>query len=416
MILCLLASFCACQPTRGNGDTDNSADQTTETNGEAPPSEPLSEDDKIKQDVLALMKKSDGQKDPATLFSFFDGDLDISGVFGTTDGVTSIKRKNALSVVSAGGMKYYGVEAGGFLFYVADHNQGSEVIAAIPLQAGASQCSTVFTVFGIDTGAIYTSESESDTQKLTAEMLTVSGDKTKCTFSKEYMDGLAKDLCKSLGYTAAQTKSFLGKYSGSGVYSVDENKITFDIEFKDSLLGNIRHTTSYSVSGDQKVNAYAFMEYTNPTIGIKTPLTTEIKYKDVVYKDNDPISATIQLKSVSDVSYYDGKYQGAPYISATETVNATFALDCSDSSAPKASATCKKQTKESYQGESWTNTANLTLSIDLSRSSQLSFTEKRDGETVTSLGASTVRFATPGSFSTAPQRVTNAINAYINGK
>ena len=159
------------------------------------------------------------------------------------------------------------------------------------------------------------------------------------------------------------------------------------------------------------------MEYSNPSAGIKTPITFELTYRDVVYRENEPVSATIQLKSTTDASYKDGNYQGAPFITATKTVNATFVLDCSDPDAPKGSATYHTTQKETYQGETWTNMTTLKLSVDLSKSaSQFSFTENRDGDTVISLKANKVKFATPSAFPAVPQRVTNAITDYINKK
>jgi len=169
------------------------------------------------------------------------------------------------------------------------------------------------------------------------------------------------------------------------------------------------------MSGTQGTVPCVPMEYSNPSLGIKTPVKSEVDYRNVVYKDDLPVSATIQVYSFSDASYYDGNYQGAPYISATNTTKVTFTLDCSNTDAPKGVAVSEKTMKESYQGESWTNKTTLNLSVDYGKAtSQFAFTERRDGETITSLQANKVTFATPASFSAVPQRVTNCITNYVN--
>lgn len=369
----------------------------------------------LRQTALDFMQARDRQGDPADLFDAFDGDFEISGFASSPEGIQTIKRKNSVSVVSTNNMQYYGVEAAGFLFYASDYNQKSEVIAALPLQADASQKSTIFTAFGLDTGTIYGADDEGDDSvTLTVDHLTVSEDKKSCTFSKEFMDLLAKEVCEAIGYTQAQTDLFIKKYTGSGVYLVSENKATFEIRLQDTQLGNIHQTVSVAVDGEGKVTSTSFMEYSNPSIGIKTPITFELTYRDVVYRENEPVSATIQLKSTTDASYKDGNYQGAPFIAATKTVNATFVLDCSAPDAPKGSATYRITQKDTYQGETSTYTTTLKLSVDLSKSaSQFSFTEDMDGTRITTLKANKVRFATPSAFPAVPQRVKDTMVDYI---
>lgn len=414
LAISFLLLVCSCnslQTTDSQESTTDSQESTTDPNKSE---NTVDKESEIKQTVLKLMQDSEKQEDPASLFSYFDGDYEISNFTKSMDAIKTIKRKNAVSIVSASGLDYYGVEAAGFLFYVADHNLGSEVIGVLPLQTDMSHKSTIFTAFGIDTGALYGIEAEEDDIELTEDMLTVSEDKATCTFSKNYLDEMAAFLCESLGYAESQTNAFLNKYTGSGVYSVSDNKITFEIKLQDTSLGNIHQISSYSVDKNGKVNAYSFMEYSNPSLGMNTPVKAEISYKDVVYNDNKPISATIQVNSVADTSYQDGNYYGAPYITSTTTTKMTFTLDCSNADAPKGVAVSEKTSTESYQGESWTTKSTVNLSVDLSKSSsQFVHTEKRDGEIVSELKANKVTFATPSSFPAVPQRVTNCITNYI---
>jgi len=86
---------------------------------------------------------------------------------------------------------YYGIEAAGHLFYACDDNGTAQRCTVVALSQDAPEYSTVFTVFEIDTTPVYGSETDDASPKLTAEMLTVSEDKKKCSFSKKYIDELA---------------------------------------------------------------------------------------------------------------------------------------------------------------------------------------------------------------------------------
>lgn len=369
-----------------------------------PPADPV---DQVKQAVIDLMQTSEAQKDPAELFAAFAGDFSITN-FKTNDaGVKDIKRKAAVTAVSTKYAKYYGVEAAGFLFYVDDVDFA---VTHLTLSADAADKSTMFTVFGLDTSALWGNEAESDEIVLTKEMLSVSEDLTTCTFAKSYLDELAKLLCETMGYSDKQTRIFLTEYEGSGVYSVAENKYRFEIKLDDFELGKITQITSYSIAPDGKVNAYAYMEYSNRALGITKPIVSEIEYTDVVYQGNAPISATITMKNTESTSVYEGQVE----IKFDTTKTYSFELDVSDSAKPRAKATMKRKTVETAMGESLTFTTDLALTLDLGKSvSPFSFTQKHNGDLSVSLKADTVTFGTPTGFTAVPQKATNAITEYI---
>ena len=397
ILLALVMSFASCNNTQEPNNSDPSGEDDI-----------LSEEDKIKNAVLDLMKTSESQKDPTDLFAHFAGDFQITNFTSSQDGIKSIKRREAVTLVDANSLKYYGIEAAGYLFYAADYAGEAEVVGSIPLSADASAASTIFTVFGIDTSALYTGEAvESEPETLTADMLTVSDDKSTCEFSKSYIDTIAKELCETMGFTDAITTSFMSKYTGSGIYSVAENKFTFDIRIKDNQIGSIHQIIKYAIDDDGKTYVYSYMEYSNAS---STPIVAEIECKDVIYRDNTPISATIKLKNSSESSFREGNVT----IKIVENNETTFKLDCTDLASRSATATHKIKHTVTEMGESSIYNYTYSLSLDLGKStSQFQFTEKEDNETLTSVKANKVTFATSPAIVT-PQRVTNKITSYID--
>ncbi|MGM9682388.1 MAG: hypothetical protein ACI3XQ_02190 [Eubacteriales bacterium] len=406
LLLALIMSFPSC---KDNSGTTNTAENTTQsvTNGE----KTESEEDIIKNAVLDLMKTSESQKDPTDLFAHFTGDFQITNFTSSQDGIKSIKRKEAVTLVDAGSLSYYVIEAAGYMFCAVDDAQEAEVFASLPLSADASNASTIFTVFGIDTSALYTATTDStETEALTANMLTVTDDKAYCQFDKAYIDTLAEELCETMGFTGSTKSSFMNKYTGSGTYSVAENKVTFDIQIKDNQIGSIHQIIKYAIDNEGKVYAYSYMEYFNASLGISTPIIVEIECKDVVYRENDPISATIILKNSSESSFLDSGVT----VKIVDNIETTFRLDCTNLDSRSATATRKKKQTETAMGESMTFNSTFSLSLDLGKSTaQFQFTEKQDNETLNSLKANKVTFATSPSIVT-PQRVTDKITTYIN--
>ena len=398
LILVLIVSFSSCSDSNFINVDGNTSQSVTN-------------DEKIKNAVLDLMQKSETQKDPTELFAHFAGDFQITNFTSSQDGIKSIKRKQAVTLVDAASLRYYGIEAAGHMFYAADYAQEAEVIGVFSLAADASQASTIFTVFGIDSSALYTATTDnSETIALTADMLTVDDNKEFCQFDKAYVDAIAEELCETMGFTGTEKSSFMNKYVGSGIYSVAENKVTFEIQIKDNQIGSIHQIIKYAMDNEDKAYAYSYMEYSNASLGISTPIIAEIECKDVVYRENDPISATIKLKNSSESSFRDGGVT----VKLVDNIETNFQLDCTNLDSRSATAICKKKRTETAMGESSTYNYTFSLSLDLGKTtSQFQFTEKQNNETTNSVKANKVSFSTSPAIVT-PQRVTNEITAYIN--
>ncbi len=392
-------------PAESIEEPDTPSETDTET-------APLSEEEQIKQRVLYLMAESDTQKDPSELFAHFSGDFSVSDFHNSNDSITSIRRKGAVMIAMTPGVIYYGVEAAGAVYYAAYMGREADMVGHLDLNLDIPEKSTIFTVFGMDTSALYGAEAEGSDIPLTADMLTVSEDKTTCLFSDAYMDELTKALCSAMGFTDDLARDFLDKYQGSGVYSAEENKVTFTIELNDTVLGKIYQSTSYAVDADGRVQMSTHVRYSDPSLGIETPVESSIQYKDIVYLDGVPISGTIYLNSTEDASYYDGSYQGAPYITAVKTVVAQYDIDVSDRDTPKAVAKYESHLRESYQGEFWTILAEMDMKINPNAAAAFIFDYKMDGDTVTTMKAGGLTFRTPSAFRSVPSEVTDAITEY----
>ncbi len=416
LLVCLLFSACSCNtkelPPSDSDTAEGQGSEHTESD-----TEPVNEEERIKNAVLKLMRESETREDPGTMFAYFDGDFEISNITSSLLRVQNIKRKNAVMAVTTSGDPYYSVEAAGHLFVVSEYRGAAHMLSDLPLQADAPEKSTVFTAFGFDTSAVYGLDDEDEPAEsivLTADMLTVSADKQTCTVSREYLDAQAKLICEALGFSKSKTELFLKQYEGSGVYSVAENKLTFEIKVNHVTLGNVLQVTSYCIDSEQRVQAESRMEYSNSKQGIKTPLGVEFRYRDIVYQGNTPISGKIEIRTTADASYYDGVYPDVVLIEQMQKTDATFTLDCSNAASPKCSAVKEIVWEEHFEGESWTRKKLLKLDVDLGKTrDQLVFTNSSGGEIEDSLRANKITFATPPSFPAVPQRVTNCITDYI---
>ena len=413
IIISFLLAFILLFTSCGNGESsENSSSSNDESTAVTE-----NEENEVISSALNLMKTAEEYEAPETMFKHFTGDFEISGFSGNSafSGIPqSVKRKEDVTYIPTSGLNFYGVEAAGFVFYAVDSRGQAMFSNAVQLSDDIPDKSTVFTVFGIDTSVIYGADDESKSTKLTSDMLTLNDDGKSCTFAKSYINGIARDICSSMGFTDEQTKTFLRKYEGVGTYSLEDNKITFEISLDESTLGKIKQTTSFSKSDDGKITSYTFMEYSNPSLGITEPVTSEITYKDITYKDNKPISGIITLKSEKDASYYDGVYQDKVYIKCIQKDDMTFQLDVSDESAPKASVSYKKISNESYQNERYTTSDEFNVTINSGkRTPAFTFTQKSNGNVDVSLSADKIKFGTPSSFPAVPQRVTDTITNYI---
>lgn len=417
LLACLLLSTASCNnrglsPSESDTDKENGS-QTTE-------SESVTEEERIKNAVLDLIRESEMREDPGTMFAHFDGDFQISNITSSLLKVQSIKRKNAVMTVTTNSDSYYSVEAAGHLFVVSEYKGNPHMMSDLPLQADAPQNSTVFTAFGMDTSAVYGLDAEEDPNEmiaLTEDMLTVSADKQTCTVAKEYLDAMATVLCEALGYSKSKTELFLKQYEGSGIYSAAENKLSFEIKVNHSSLGNVLQTTSYCIDPEQRVQAESRLEYSNSRQGIKTPIGAEVRYRDIVYQGNTPVSGKIDIRTTADTSFYDGVYPDVVRIHQTQKTDATFTLDCSNTASPKCSAVKEIVWEESFEGESWTRKSLLKLDVDLGKTrDQVVYTKSSDGRVDDSLRANKITFGELTSALVVPQRVTDCITDYIENQ
>ena len=272
---------------------------------------------------------------------------------------------------------------------------------AISLEVADSTKSTIFTSFGVDTSMLYGSEGEDiPDPEFTSSTLTVSANKKLCYFSKEYMDELATSMiCDTLGFTESQKATFLRKYQGNGTYSVDENKITFDISLRDVTLGTITCKQSFAIDDQDRVDCYSLMEYCNPRAGLEFPISVEITFNNVVYEGKKPVSATIQMKSSEEERGYDD-----PDMTITQVITYNFTLNCKDEDNLKAKASRKHENIKKYETATHTAVKETIIVIDQTKSeSQFTLTTKRNGVENLFISADEIRFETPSTFPSVPK-------------
>ena len=405
LVLCCLLTIMSCNE---NEDDESAAASTTEATEAV--TEPLSEEQQIKQKAIKLLSKMKNLEDPTNLFDYFDGDFEMKGIKqegGTISSrIYTIKKKGDFTYVSTDAQQLLGAQISDYYMY-AKFQDNMNVSNAISLEVADSTKSTIFTSFGVDTSMLYGSESEDiPDPEFTSSTLTVSANKKLCYFSKEYMDELATSMiCDTLGFTESQKATFLRKYQGNGTYSVDENKITFDISLRDVTLGTITCKQSFAIDDQDRVDCYSLMEYCNPRAGLEFPISVEITFNNVVYEGKKPVSATIQMKSSEEERGYDD-----PDMTITQVITYNFTLNCKDEDNLKAKASRKHENIKKYETATHTAVKETIIVIDQTKSeSQFTLTTKRNGVENLFISADEIRFETPSTFPSVP----NGLREYM---
>lgn len=377
----LLLSLLACEKKTQNNNENHEQDIDTP----AP-----NEEESIIQTAVDFLNQTETIESPGALFSHFDGDFQISEFKPNSENnITGIKRSGAVTRIEYPFKDIYAIESQGHMFYAADyHDTLSEFTYEVPLSADAPDHSTIFNVFGMDTSEVYNgNETDKKPYVFTADMLTLSEDKTYCTVSKDYLDYLADTVCQELKLTDAQKRVFMENYTGTGTYRTSPNQAVFEISFSDDSIGNVKKYISVSIDTDGKFNAISRVEHDK-----NVKMINEIEFKDAIYVDGKPVSATIIKKYAFGVSSF-------------HTIKTTtFNIDCTNPQTPKCTALYDFDELE------------CKLIIDPT-SKSYQFTYLKGGATIgvfDSITAKKITFDKTDKFPAVPQRVTDVITSYIN--
>ena len=323
----------------------------------------------IKATVMAEMNSDqDGSvQSPYEIFEAFLGDFTIESPTTTGSLSDDIKRaylKDGVYVVehNSGEVSYESVYEG-YLFSLKKERSGKiSVVGCTQLGEDYKNPPSVLEYLAIDISSVYPSASSDETEALkdiptlTEDMLTVSKDRSTCTFSADYMNQLAKVLFDVMNSDSDEETDVI---EATGVYKVTENAYEFVIAGVSKSFEYRRITINFSNSEENGINVYMKMEFPVSSNGMTLPTVAEMSVKDITYVDNKPVKATIESKYT--VSEAKGKIQGYDYTVNSKS-SSCFTLDITNEASPKLTGTITNDQTVTVDGE--TNTHKSEKSIE----------------------------------------------------
>jgi len=277
LALSMVFTFAACRekpddPTPSgtnpptNAPTDAPTDAPSDTPSDAPsdvpsdapvvtPPEPTPDEKvaAIKNEVLKLLSddEKDTRKSPAALLESLEKDFAIKNIVRTAGGntnlpfPTSIVQKDGSSVKVFEDETYYTFTHKDIVMYIMQAT--GEEPDLYHCERSEEYYSSLFYAFGLDLSLLFGSvgelpddeEVEIDFPLLTADDLTVSEDFTTCTISEAYLKKLLGSALKSYNYTDADIEALFLNFEGSGVYTVAEKKLVFNLSAETEKTGPV---------------------------------------------------------------------------------------------------------------------------------------------------------------------------------
>ena len=347
----------------------------------------------IKATVMAEMNSDQDSsvQSPDEIFKTFLGDFTIEAPSTTGSLHKDIKRvylKDGVYVVEyISGEASYETVYKGYLFSLKKEKTGRiSMVGYTPLGEAYKTPPSVFEYLAIDISKVYFSgfsdeiEVPKDFPTLTEDMLTVSEDRSTCTFSADYMNQFAKVFFGIMDSDSDEESNII---EATGVYKVAENTYEFVVAGISKSFEYRRITMNLSNSEENGLSLYIKMEFPVGSNGMILPTVAEVSMKDITYVDNKPVKATIESKyTVSDAK---GKIQGLDYSMSLEA-SSCFTLDITNEASPKLTGTITNNQTVSVDGETNTQKSEQTIECVFSdgADSILKF-----GNTVTSNGKAT---------------------------
>ncbi|MBO5845578.1 MAG: hypothetical protein J6Q77_02915 [Clostridia bacterium] len=375
----------------------------------------------IKATVMAEMNSDQNVsvQSPDEIFKTFMGDFTIESPSTTGSMRKDIKRiylkDGVYGIEYISGDPSYEAIYKGYLFSLSKDNTGRVSLVGYTQLGEEDYKSTpsIFEYLDIDisfSGSSDETEAPKDIPTLTEDMLTVSEDRSTCTFSADYMNQFAKVFFDIMDSATDEESNII---EATGVYKVTENTYEFVVAGVSKSFEYRRITINYSNSEENGPNLYMKMEFPVRSNGMTLPTVAEVSMKDITYVDNKPVKATIESKySVSDAK---GKIQGLDYSMNLET-SSCFTLDITNEASPKLTGKVTNNQTVSVDGN--TDTTKTESSIECVFSdgtdSMLSFSKSvtSNGQTTNvSMKSSNLKLGAP-----ADASIPAAVNVIIKQK
>ncbi len=375
----------------------------------------------IKATVMAELnsEQESSVQTPDKIFEAFMGDFTIESPSATGSLRKDIKRvylKDGVYVIEyiSGEVSYETVHEG-YLFSLNKDKTGRiSMDGYTQLGEDYTSSPSIFGYFAIDISNVYPTGSNNETENskdiptLTEDMLTVSEDRSTCTFSADYMKQIGKVLFEDIN---SESDEEINIVEATGVYKVAENSYEFVIAGASNSFGYLRTTIIISNSEETGERFSIKVEGPINSNGMTLPTVFEISMKDITYVDKNPVKATIESKRT--IKGAKGKTQGHDYTIDLETTSC-FTLDITNEALPKLTGKITDNQTVSVDGK--TNTIKTENSLECVFSdgadSMLSFSKSvtSNGQTTNvTMNSSVLKHGAPAEVS-IPKTVHNLIN------
>ena len=299
-----------------------------------------------KQIKATVMAELNGEQDssvqsPDEIFKTFLGDFTIESPSTTGPLSNDIKRvylKDGVYVVeyNSGEVSYETVYKGYLFSLSKDKTARISMVGCTQLgEEDYKPTPSIFEYFAIDISNVYLTGSNEETgdskdiPTLTEDMLTVSEDRSTCTFSADYMNQFAKVFFEDMNSDLGEEMNIV---EATGVYKVSEKTYEFIISGTSESCKDLRMTIIISNSEETGESLYMKVEGTMSSDGMTIPTVVEISMKDITYVDKKPVKATIESKRT--INGAKGKIQGHNYTMDSET-SSCFTLDITNEASLK---------------------------------------------------------------------------------
>lgn len=380
-------------------------------------SQPTLEDkmNEIKQRVIAIMTDESGNKEePESIFEHFCGDyvIPIFGNSGDSTMFNKVYQKDGITVNEySDGIREYTAVKDGYIFTVVEQNGSFRLYDMVEYEDADSHVPSIFDDFGIDISMFYdkgdSSSSDEDTEEpeLTADMLTVSEDLKTCAFSDAYMKEIVRLFGRSQDKTDTELEEFVKNATASGVYSVEENSVTFEISAKDDTTGNIDTIVVYSENTESGINLTMKIDYDIMSEGMTIPMSIEMSYRNVKNDGDKVVSAEFEMKMSMEMVM---EILGLKYESEVTSVS-TYSLSVENKNAPSLSV--RASSVDTTTEGDVTERVESNITLDCTFGGDMSYVVSENGEVTTRIDGKNIALSAEGE--SIPAKVYELINAEL---
>ena len=300
--------------------------------------------------------------------------------------IRSIWKKGYLLTIdyksTAGSLySFYSPTKGKTFRYLAQNKKVTSV-GATPTEEDPT---TLFAAFGLDISMYYNKSVDDENtptlRDMTTDDLTVSDDLLTCHISSDYIKELAKTTyVNDESYSEEQIDAYFSAFSGSGVFMVEERKLTinFGSDNEDAPLMDV--TMEITWDENEKFDAVITVKNEQEIEEKKVPIEITLRLSNFQFADGKPVTADI--KTTSSFQYTTDNVGGN---SMTMEMTQTYVckIDVSDESAHKKLLLTTEQASKITEGsEVLENTSEIYFEIDTTKSEErLIYRIKNDQET-----------------------------------